>query len=507
MNLRPYQQECIDAVNRGWEKYSRQLAIIPTGGGKTIIFSKLAAANHRRTLILAHRDKLVTQAIEKLESATGIVAGREKADSYALKSDHVVVASIQTMMRRKARWKRTHFGLIVCDEAHHSVSKSWDQVIEYFAPFNRLLGVTATPERSDGVSLLDSYEHKAFEIDMITLIRQGYLSPIKIKTCPIKLDLESVAKRAGDFAAEDVGHALEPYLPILASEIIKHAGTRRTLIFLPLIATSQKLVAHLKNLGAKVEHVDGTMKDSDSVLERFERNEFQFLCNAMLLTEGFDDPGISCVVNLRPTQSVSLLKQIIGRGTRIAPGKDFLLVLEFLWQCEKYNIMRSGNLLPGVKQETVNAMNEIADARAGSNKQEPMDLFEMESEATQKREATLAKALDKLKHRKGEFIDAEEFASRVGAKDDYIPQFAWQKKPMTIEQIETLTKAGVDVETVTCRGHAMDLIDAYQNHENNKPASDRVKARMRAAGDPNWETATAKQGRAFFARRAWRYSR
>lgn len=508
MELRPYQQACVDAINLGWESHSRQLAVVPTGGGKTIIFSKLAEASRRKVLILAHRDKLVSQAIEKLQSATGIYAGKEKADSHALKSDHVVVASIQTMMRRKKRWKRTHFGLIICDEAHHGVSKSFQDVIEYFAPFNRLLGVTATDERSDGVSLLDVFKHKAFEIDMATLIRQGFLVQIKIKTCPVKVDLREVSRRAGDLAADQVGHALEPYLPAIAKEIKKSIGSRRTLVFLPLISTSHKLLSHLRQQGLKVEHVDGKMKDPDSVLDRFAAGEFQVLCNAMLLTEGFDDPGIGAVCNLRLTQSVSLYKQIVGRGTRIAPGKDYLLLLDFLWQSEKFSIMRPSNLLPGVSQEHIDAMNEIANLSAGSTKDaEPMDLFQMESDAALKREANIAKAIEKNKRRKSEFLDAEEFARRIGANDDYVPRFAWQKKPMTMEQIKTLTKAGVDVETVTCRGHAMELIDAYQNHENNKPASDAVKRRMREAGDPNWEHATAKQGRAFFARRRGKFYR
>lgn len=507
MELRPYQQSCVNAVNAGWEKYSRQLAIVPTGGGKTIIFSKLAEASERKVLILAHRDKLVTQAMEKLASATGIEAGKEKAGDHALKSDHVVVASIQTMMRRKHRWRRTHFGLIICDEAHHSVSKSWDSVIEYFAPFNRLLGVTATPERSDGVSLLDTYEHKAFEIDMATLIRQGYLSPIRVRTCPVRVDLGKVSKRAGDFAADEVGHALEPYLPEIAKEIARSAENRRTLVFLPLIATSHKLVKCLRAEGLKVEHVDGKMKDPDATLERFARGDFQVLCNAMLLTEGFDDPGIGAVCNLRLTQSVSLYKQIIGRGTRIAPGKDYLLLLDFLWQSEKYSIMRPSNLLPGIPSDAVQEINEMANKSAGEKREEPMDLFGMESEAVKKREETLAKTIAKHRNRKGEFLDADEFAKRVGAQEDYVPQFSWQKKPLNIEQVKILTKAGVDVETVTCRGHAIELIDALQNHENNKPASDRVKERMRQAGVPGWETATAKDGRAFFVRRSRRYQR
>lgn len=345
MQARQYQSEVIAAVERGWGEFSRQLVVVPTGGGKTIIFAMLAARQPGRTLILAHRDELIDQAIAKLGAATGIRAGKEKAEHSASLSDRVVVASVQTMLRRLDDWPADHFALVVADEAHHAVSDSWQKVLNHFDRHARVLGVTATPDRADKRQLGSYFEAIAAEVKLFDLVRDGYLSPIAVKSVPVKIDLSSVKQTAGDFDQAELGHAIEPCLSEIARAIKEHASFRRVLCFLPLIATSQKFVEACNQAGLSAVHIDGNDPQRREKLVRFGQWEFDVLSNAMLLTEGFDDPGIDCIVVLRPTRSRPLYAQMIGRGTRVDETKENLLLLDPLWMHERHTLTRPAHLL------------------------------------------------------------------------------------------------------------------------------------------------------------------
>lgn len=498
MDLRPYQKECIEAVDANWDLYNRQLIVLPTGAGKTVVFSTIASMNPGRTLILAHRDELVTQALEKLHAVTGIIAGREQGKDRAMFSDQVVVGSVQSMANRTHRWPADHFRLIICDEAHRSTAVSWRKVLDHFGKFNRILGVTATPTRADGTNLGELYEHVAYKVGMFDLIRQGYLSPIKIKTLPIKIDVSGVKKQAGDLATSDLGHVLEPYLPAIASTIRREIKNRRLLCFLPLVSTSHIFCNYLRAEGLSVGHIDGKSKNRKQILKDFAAGKFQVLSNAMLLTEGYDDPGIDAVCNLRLTSSKSLFTQIIGRGTRTAAGKDFLLVLDFLWQSEKHSLVSAVDLVPG-EPALHQAMKKIAEQKVGT--EEPLELIELSESVAAQREATILKAIAKNQNRKSEFLSAEEFASRCGAKEEFKEEYSWQMREITPKQVELLEKAGVDIASVRGVGHASALIDVWINFKNNQPASDKQKASMKRAGYPNAENATMKEARAFFVQK------
>lgn len=302
MTARPYQTQTLAAIVTGFETFTRQLAVLPTGSGKTIIFSWLA--KHylpERTLILAHREELIDQAIAKLHAATGIVAEKEKAEYHASLTAPVVVASVQSMIRRLAKWPADHFGLVVADEGHHCLSNSWQTVLNHFTA--RILGVTATPDRGDKRLLSSYFENVAIDVPLLELVQAKYLCPITVKCVPLKLDMSAVHLQSGDFSMPELGHALEPYLDAIALAIRDHASFRKVLAFLPLIDTSHKFVAACNRAGLLAHHIDGDSPDRKTILANFARSDYDVLSNSFVLIEGFDDPDIDCIVILRPTKS------------------------------------------------------------------------------------------------------------------------------------------------------------------------------------------------------------
>jgi len=465
MNLRPYQTQIVEATEAGFLEHKKQLIVVPTGGGKTIIFAHLAKRRFpQRTLILAHRDELIDQAIQKLYTATGVLAEKEKANDYAGRGAGVVVASVQSLMRsaRLARWPHDHFGLVVIDEAHHALADSYRRILSHFDGSADVLGVTATPDRGDKRNLGEYFENIPAEVSLFDLIGQKFLSPIAIKSIPLKIDLTGVRTVAGDFNDADLGHAIEPYLAQIADAIKAHAAGRRTLVFLPLIATSQKFVAECVTAGLNAEHVDGLSDDRKDILRRFGDWDFDVLSNAMLLTEGYDDPGIDCVVVLRPTKSRPLYAQMIGRGTRIEQLKTNLLLLDFLWMHEKHRICHPAHLIAKDEAEA-EQITRLAEDHAAGMGQDELELGQLATDAAHQREEALKKRLREHQDRKATTITAEEFAAQHDslAVAEYEPVMPWERDAVTDKQAKYLAKAKIDLETVTGKGHASKLLDLY----------------------------------------------
>lgn len=506
MQLRPYQIKFVESVESGWKNFRRQLGVAPTGAGKTIIFSWLAKRRYdstgQKTLILAHREELIDQAITKLHAATGIIADKEKAEFNARHSAPVVVASVQTMLRRLTKWDAKHFGLVIADEAHHVLADSWRTVLNHFDA--DVLGVTATPDRGDKKSLGVFFENIAYEISLKELIREKFLCPIAVHSIPIKIDLTGVKSIAGDLDSGQLGHVLEPYLEQIAQQIKIHAGDRKTLAFLPLIATSNKFVQHCRNAGISAEHIDGESPDRKEKLAAFARGDFQLLSNAMLLLEGYDCPAISCIAFLRPTRIRSLFAQGAGRGTRIFDGKENLLLLDPLWLHSQHDIAKPASLVSENEEE---AEEITALAESGGGEQ---DLLALAGEAQEQREEALRKKLEALKDRKAKFISAEEFAvsHHVLAIAEFEPTMKWHSDGVTDAQAKYIERAGVDVATVKGKGQASLLLDTIFRERGAQPASHKQKWSMNQSG---WRSEDNKRGpwqvtqddaRKFFASRS-----
>lgn len=465
MELRPYQQDSREAIQKEWANgKKRTLLVLPTGTGKTIVFSKVIEDRVRmgeRVLVLAHRGELLDQASEKLEKATGLKTSLEKAENTSIGSFfRVVVGSVQTLQREKrlSQFPPNYFDTIVVDEAHHAISDGYQRVLNHFEESN-VLGVTATPDRGDMRNLGSYFESLAYEYKLPTAIKEGYLSPIKALTLPVKVDLTSVGQQAGDFKTRDLGTALDPYLESIAEEMVEHCQGRKTVVFLPLVKTSQKFKKILNSKGFKAEEVNGESKDRAEILENFENDKYNVLCNSMLLTEGWDCPSVDCIVVLRPTKVRSLYSQMVGRGTRLHPGKDHLLLLDFLWHTERHELCHPAHLI-SENDEVAKKMTENIE-EAGI----PIDIEEAIEQATEdvvsQREEALAQQLKEMRRRKKKLVDPLQFEMSIQAEDlsSYVPAFGWEMGPPTENQVKALEKLGIFPDEIDNAGKATKLLE------------------------------------------------
>lgn len=465
MELRPYQQEAKDSIFEQWESVDKTLLVLPTGCGKTIVFAKVAeecVRRGKRVLIMAHRGELLEQASDKIYKTTGLRCAVEKAEETCLGSwFRITVGSVQSLQRDKrlSRFPDNYFDAIIIDEAHHCISDGYQKVLKYFSDA-KVLGVTATPDRGDMQNLGQYFETLAYEYTLPKAIREGYLSPIKALTIPLKLDLSGVGIQAGDFKSGEIATALDPYLEQIASEMEKYCKDRKTVVFLPLIKTSQKFRDILNTHGFQAAEVNGNSDDRAEVLEAFDRGDYNVLCNSMLLTEGWDCPSVDCIIVLRPTKVRSLYSQMVGRGTRLYPGKTHLLLLDFLWHTERHELCHPANLICDNK-EVAQKMTENMEEAAGC----PVDIEEAEKQASEdvvaQREEALAKKLSEMKRRKQRLVDPLQFEMSIQAEDlsGYVPAFGWEMSPPTDKQKATLEKMGIMPDEIENQGKAAKLLE------------------------------------------------
>lgn len=465
MSLRPYQSEAVKKIEGEWNKgVKKTLLVLPTGTGKTIVFcaiAKDAVMDGRRVLILAHRGELLDQASDKLQKSTGLKCAVEKAESTCVGSWYrVTVGSVQTLMResRLKKFPPDYFGTIIIDEAHHSISDSYQNILNYFADA-RVLGVTATPDRGDMRNLGQVFDSLAYEYTLPKAIKEGYLSKIKALTIPLQLDISSVGMQSGDFKSGDLGTALEPYLEQIAVEMEKVCQDRKTVVFLPLIKTSQKFRDILNDHGFNAAEVNGDSSDRAEILKDFNDGKYNVLCNSMLLTEGWDCPSVDCIVVLRPTKVRSLYCQMVGRGTRLCDGKDHLLILDFLWMTEKHELCHPAALICNSAEVAQKMTEELAEENAA------VDLEEAEQQASDDvviaREEALAKQLSEMRRRKRKLVDPLQYEMSIADEDlvNYVPSFGYEMAPATDKQLATLEKFGILPESVDNSGKATMLID------------------------------------------------
>lgn len=473
LSLRPYQNEAKTAVLKEWDEgNAKTLLVLPTGTGKTIVFSSITEECVRRgerVLILAHRGELLEQAADKLKKSTGLNCAVEKAEQSCLGSWYrVVVGSVQTLMREKrlSGFSADYFDDIIIDEAHHAVSDSYQTILRHFSRA-KVLGVTATPDRGDMQNLGQVFDSLAYEYTLPKAIKEGYLSPIKAVTIPLELDLSGVAMQSGDFKASDIDTALDPYLYQIADEMKHYCADRKTVVFLPLVKTSHKFRDILNERGFRAAEVNGESADRAEVLADFDSGKYNVLCNSMLLTEGWDCPSVDCVIVLRPTKVRGLYCQMVGRGTRLCEGKKDLLLLDFLWHTERHELCRPAHLI--CKDEQVAAQmtaNMAEDAGCAVDLEEAEE--KAESDVVAQREEALAEQLKEMRTRKRKLVDPLQYEMSIAAEDlsSYVPAFGWECAPPSDKQKARLEKLGIFPDEIDNAGKAALILDRLEKRRN-----------------------------------------
>jgi len=372
LRLRPYQEETIVSVRKQFVAgKKRQLVVLPTGAGKTVVFATLIARRRKNnpsklpTLVLAHRDELINQAAEKilevepqLASSIGYIKGKRNDVGH-----EVIVASVQTLSKqRRLDQLPPRFQTIVVDEAHHAASDSYVRILDSIEA-ELVLGVTATPDRSDNKRLDKVFDVVATEISIEKMILAGYLVPPRGKRIAVEVDLDDVKQSGGDFQAGDLADALEAAnapTEVLAA-YLEHGENRTGLIFTPTVAQAYATAETFRAAGVAVEALDGRTpaKERKEILNRLARGETRLVANAAVLTEGYDEPSIGCIIMASPTRSASKYCQIIGRGLRLHPSKTDCLILDLAGASDELSI-QSLPAFFGLKDEEEDVRDAIA---------------------------------------------------------------------------------------------------------------------------------------------------
>ena len=339
MSLRPYQNEALEAIKvRAAAGKMRQLVVMATGLGKTVVFSNLPSylGITKRVLILAHREELINQARDKyLRWNPSASVGVEKAEQHATDNHQVVVATTQTLRKGSPRLLALNpadFGLIITDEAHHATADSYTSIYEHFGVLEDgshilHLGVTATPNRADGEGLSKVFSEIAYSMGILDAIKQGWLANIKGFRVSTGQSLDGVRTRCGDFASDDLANAVNnaPRNEIIVKHWKELAENRQTLAFCVDIAHAKALAKTFNDYGVLAEAVWGDDPERAEKVKALGTGTIKVLCNCAVLTEGFDEWRIGCIIMARPTKSQLLFVQCSGRGTRIPEGINNLV--------------------------------------------------------------------------------------------------------------------------------------------------------------------------------------
>lgn len=458
MQLRPYQQKALEAVREAYrQKHARVLVVMPTGTGKTVLFAEIARLAKGPVLVLAHRQELVQQACDKIGAWCDDVVAVEMADRREFTRPNgqrpkIAVASIQSLQRRLKSIPRDAFRIVVIDEAHHSTADTFREVIEHFHAY--VLGVTATPERADGKRLGDIYSKVAFDYDLLTATEDGWLARIRSFLVKTQADFSGIRKIAGELATKGVEEVLtqDLHLVEMAHPILRERADRPAIVFAASVAHSKALARVLNDLSGDPDcaiSLDGTHKLEERAvqIQRFRRGEVKILVNCSLFTEGFDVPEIALVAIARPVLSRSFYAQMVGRGTRIAPGKEDLLVLDFIPANCRHSLVQAVDIFGRDKEEVVERAR--AFAAQASEEGEAMSLERALELARQEQEAQEADVVYQLLRRDpyaAVGIDLEHVAKarRGGGKPSQEQLTAIQKAGLPAELIENCSSSQVE---------------------------------------------------------------
>ena len=445
------------------------------------ILAKREVERGGRALILAHTDELIDQARDKIQHFAKVAAGKEKADSYASRMERIVVGSVQTMCgtMRLSSWKPNHFTLVMVDEAHRTLAKSYLTILEKFSGGGaKIVGVTATADRGDKKELGDFYQRIAFEYNLRHAVRDGWLIRPVVEMMPLEIDLNGVHTKGHDLDQTEVGARLIPFLGKIAAQVKAKAPNGTFLFFMPSVETARLMSEALNAVGIKADWASGDRPERREVTKLFKSGRLQALCNMALYTEGFDYDKVDTIVNLRPTKIRGLYVQIVGRASRplnsivaklgSAPNaferlaiiknspKPVYKILDFLWLYEKHNLVEPASL--------VTSNPEVAKAMKGKDG----DLMEAEETAERDVLKKLEEEVRKNARKKAYVVDPLSVATESHDVElaTYEPETANDALPPTEKQLKILASHGIDTSKIKWRGHASQLfvrvIDRHQ---------------------------------------------
>jgi superfamily II DNA or RNA helicase len=454
---RPYQLACIAAIREELKRHRSTLVVMATGLGKTVTFAEIArlvAAKGGRSLIVAHRGELLTQAQRKLESL-GVAVGVEKASQSAA-DESVVVASVQSLRgARLSAWPRDAFKLVVIDEAHRATAKTYRDIVEHFSAA-KVLGVTATPDRLDGQAMGDVFESCAYRYGMRDAIKDGWLVPLTAQRVHVEgLDLSAVRTVAGDLHQADLDEAMRACVDGVTEPLLRLATDRPTILFAVSVAHAHALAASInaRRPGSALA-LDGSAKDKDrsQAIESFLRGACQHLVNCSLFTEGFDAPSTSCIAIARPTKSRALYTQMVGRGTRLAEGKSDCLILDFAGNAGKHSLAGPADVLAGDEPDEVKALAAELMTEGAIDLEEALSLAQEQVE-THREESRQRRTIDWWAESVNPFL-AVPFDAEVG-----------DGKPATEKQRDYLERKGLNVPEDFSHAAAWLLIERLKRRQ------------------------------------------
>jgi superfamily II DNA or RNA helicase len=462
MQLRPYQSKAVEAIENEYAAGKRStLLVLPTGCGKTFVFSNVAIDHRKKknkpVLVLAHRSELLDQAGESLRGM-GMAVRVEKAQERAAgRYSDAVVASVQTLCNQKRldAFDRDHFGLVVIDEAHHAPNKTYKAIIDHFASAD-VLGVTATPNRHDEIGLRNIFQSCAFQYSLAVAIRDKWLCPIRGMQVEVQgIHLEAVKVVAGEFSQPEMDAMLrdEETLQGMVRPTIELAGDRPTIVFTPGVEHAHEIASCFNRIlgTGRAVAVDGSMDPvkRKEQIARFKSGDAQFIVNVGVLTEGFDHPPTACIALFRPTRSLGLFAQMIGRATRLFEGKTDALVLDFVGMNNTVRTVTVMDVLDG----TI-----LSDAEHKKAQELQKQGFDAEE--------SLAKAKYFVAHL--DSIQAKMRALSTSSAFDVLQMFSvpsakglYGGDKATEKQLAFLANKGVAVTPELEKGEASKLIDAF----------------------------------------------
>ena len=357
IQLRDYQQECIDAVQHDWRRVDRTLAVMATGTGKTIVFLALLdqlreRGELTRGLIIAHRRELIHQPLERAwgmfpELAWNMGVVMADQDDIGARVPVATVQSLNSGDRLERMLSAGAFSHIIIDEAHHGTAQSYMDVLDRLRGA-KVLGMTATPLRTDGDGLSKVFQKCSYRLPIKAAIKRGALVKFDALGVSLPIDFSGLRETEDGWEAEPMGDLLTAgnVLDIVLEKWSEYAGDRQTILFTASVKQAEITAQYLADHGVKAAYVSGKTPhaERDHILEMYRKGDVQVVCNCMVLTEGFDAPETSCVVMLAPTKSDLVYVQRLGRGLRIAPGKADCRVLDFVPMIGR-NVVMAGDVL------------------------------------------------------------------------------------------------------------------------------------------------------------------